>query len=185
MKKNTFGRKFKRDVNERKALFKNLLTSLVLKERIKTTEAKAKAIKSAADKLITKAKIGGRDAYRALEAEVNRPAVVKLIDDLAVRFKDREGGYTRIIKAGRRVADNAPIAVMEWVEKISNIKDQTSKIKVDKKDKPEKKSTSAKASSFAKASMEKSVDKAKNKKAVTEKVAKKTEKKETKKKTEK
>ena len=56
MKKNVFGRQFKRDANERKALFKNLLTSLVMQERIQTTEAKAKAIKAAADKLVTRAK---------------------------------------------------------------------------------------------------------------------------------
>src|SRR5574342_681578 len=101
MKKQVFGRKLKRDTNERKALFKTLLTSLVLNERIQTTEAKAKAIRSAADKLITKAKKGGREAYRALEAEVHAPAVTKLIDDLAGRFAKRQGGYTRIIKSGK------------------------------------------------------------------------------------
>src|SRR6266480_2358973 len=117
MKKNVFGRQFKRDVNERKALFKNLLTSLVLNEQIKTTEAKAKAIKAAADKLITRAKVGGQSAYRNLEAEVHHAAVIKLIDDLAPRFTARNGGYTRIVKIGNRVADNAPMALMEWVEK--------------------------------------------------------------------
>ncbi len=117
MRKNVFGRQFKRDANERKALFKNLLTSLVMEERIKTSTAKAKAIKAAADKLITKAKKGGRDAYRALEAEVNHNAVIKLIDDIAPRFAGRAGGYTRIIKIGNRVADNAPESVMEWTEK--------------------------------------------------------------------
>jgi large subunit ribosomal protein L17 len=117
MKKNVFGRQFKRDANERKALFKNLLTSLVMNEQIKTSEAKAKAIKGAADKLITKAKKGGREAYRGLEAHVNHDAVVKLIDDLGPRFASRNGGYTRAIKIGNRVADNAPMALMEWVEK--------------------------------------------------------------------
>lgn len=117
MKKNVFGRQFKRDVNERKALFKNLLTSLVMEERIKTTEAKAKAIKGAADKLITKAKKGGTVAFRGLEAEVNHNAVVKLIEDLGPRFATRNGGYTRSMKIGNRVADNAPMVLMEWVEK--------------------------------------------------------------------
>jgi large subunit ribosomal protein L17 len=117
MKKQVFGRKFKRDANERKALFKNLLTSLVLEERIKTTEAKAKAIKRAADKLITKARKEGENAYRALHPEVNQDAVVKLIGDIAPRFAGREGGYTRIVKIGkRRVADNAPMVYMEWTE---------------------------------------------------------------------
>jgi len=117
MKKNVFGKKFKRDTNERKALYKNLLTDLVVKEKIQTTEAKAKAIKAAADKLITKAKKGGREAYRSLEADVNHDAVLKLVDDLAGRFTARNGGYTRIIKMGRRVADNAPLAIIERVEK--------------------------------------------------------------------
>src|SRR5690242_17444725 len=117
MKKNVFGRQFKRDANERKALFKNLLTSLVLNEQIKTTEAKAKAIKAAADKLITKAKTGGDNAMRLIEKEVNRDAAEKLVAELGTRFKERNGGYTRIVKMGRRVADNAPLAIIEWVEK--------------------------------------------------------------------
>ena len=117
MKKHVFGKKLKRDANERKALFKNLLTSLVLEERIKTTEAKAKAIRSAADKLITKAKKGGDSAHRALHPDVNQKAVVKLVADLGPRFTGRAGGYTRIIKIGkRRVADNAPMVYMEWTE---------------------------------------------------------------------
>ena len=70
MRKHVFGRHLKRDANERKALFKNLLTSLVIEERITTTEAKAKAIKAAADKLVTKAKKGGPDAFRSLAPDV-------------------------------------------------------------------------------------------------------------------
>lgn len=117
MKKNVFGRQFKRDANERKALFKNLLSSLVLEERITTTPAKAKAIKGAADKLVTKAKKGGTDALRALAPDVRHVAAAKLIEQIAPRFADRQGGYTRIIKVGRRVADNAPQVIMEWVVK--------------------------------------------------------------------
>jgi large subunit ribosomal protein L17 len=117
MKKQVFGRHLKRDANERKALFKNLLTSLVIEERITTSEAKAKAIKGAADKLVTKAKKGGPDAYRRLVPDVRYDAVEKLIKTIAPRFVDRQGGYTRIIKVGRRVADNAPEVVMEWVVK--------------------------------------------------------------------
>jgi large subunit ribosomal protein L17 len=117
MKKNVFGRQFKRDANERKALFKNLLTSLVLEERIRTSEAKAKAIRSAADKLVTKAKKGGEVALRALAPDVRHIAAAKLIEQIAPRFMDRQGGYTRIIKVGRRVADNSPEVIMEWVVK--------------------------------------------------------------------
>ncbi len=117
MKKRIFGRKFKRDANERKALFKNLLTSLVIHERIRTSEAKAKAIKSSADKLITSAK-KGKAGTRALESKVNGTVVPKLINDLAPRFAKRNGGYTRIVKVGKkRVADNASMAFIEWTEK--------------------------------------------------------------------
>ncbi|MGI8419783.1 MAG: 50S ribosomal protein L17 [Candidatus Levyibacteriota bacterium] len=125
MKKQVFGRHFKRDANERKALFKNLLTSLVMEERITTTEAKAKAIKAAADKLVTKAKKGGPDALRRLSPDVRYDAVTKLVNTIAPRFTQRQGGYTRIIKVGRRVADNAPQVVMEWVvkgEKVASVK---------------------------------------------------------------
>ena len=115
MKKQVFGRHFKRDANERKAMFKNLLTSLVIEERIITTTAKAKAIRGAADKLVTKAKKGGPDAYRRLAPDVRYDAVEKLIKTIAPRFADRQGGYTRITRVGNRVADNAPQVVMEWV----------------------------------------------------------------------
>jgi large subunit ribosomal protein L17 len=145
MKKQVFGRHFKRDANERKALFKNLLTSLVIEERITTTEAKAKAIKAAADKLITKAKKGGPDALRSLAPDVRYDAVTKLVNTIAPRFSDRQGGYTRIIKVGRRVADNAPQVVMEWVDRpevVPATKAVGSGKKNDKKAKDEKKTAS-------------------------------------------
>lgn len=120
MRKNVFGRQLKRDKNERKALFKSLLTSLVLHERIQTTEAKAKAIKSDADKLITKAKKGGLAAYRLLEPElISAQAVKKVLDTIAPRFAKRQGGYTRIIRVGNRLKDNAPLVLLEWTEKAS------------------------------------------------------------------
>lgn len=136
MKKQVFGRHLKRDTNERKALFKNLLTSLVIEERITTTEAKAKAIKAAADKLVTKAKKGGPDALRSLAPDVRYDAVTKLVNTIAPRFTDRQGGYTRIIKVGRRVADNAPQVVMEWVvqaEPVVVVKGEKAEKKADKK----------------------------------------------------
>jgi large subunit ribosomal protein L17 len=139
MRKHIFGRHLKRDTNERKALFKNLLTSLVIEERITTTEAKAKAIKAAADKLVTKAKKGGPDALRSLAPDVRYDAVTKLVNTIAPRFVDRQGGYTRIIKAGYRVADNAPQVVMEWVVMAEPYDaTQTKKIKGNAKDKNEK-----------------------------------------------
>lgn len=162
MKKQVFGRQFKRDANERKALFKNLLTSLVMEERITTTEAKAKAIKAAADKLVTKAKKGGSDAIRSLQPDVRYDAVEKLVNTIAPRFAERNGGYTRIIKVGRRVADNAPKVVMEWVvrgsesEKVK-VKSEKSKKKVSKK--TETKKTTVKASTSAKATVDKKATK--------------------------
>ncbi len=136
MRKNVFGRQLKRDANERKALFKNLLTSLVMHERITTTVAKAKAINSSADKLVTTAKKGGLNAYRNLEPQVNHDAVVKLIDDIAPRFTNRQGGYTRIIKTRRRVADNAPMAILEWTEQSSKpVAGSPKKIEAGKKEK--------------------------------------------------
>ncbi len=150
MKKNIFGRKLKRDTNERKALFKNLLTSLVLEERIKTTPAKAKAIKAAADKLVTKAKKGGEEAMRSLAPDVNHNAVVKLVGDIAPRFAGRQGGYTRIIRVGRRIADNSPQALMEWVEKkVVVVKEDLKKTK-DAKVKEEVKKETKKAKVSAK-----------------------------------
>jgi len=116
MRKNVFGRQLKRDKNQRAALIKGLLSSLVFYERIKTTHAKAKAIKGNADKIITKAKIGGIRAYHLLEPELSHDAVRKLIDEIAPRFMQRQGGYTRITKIGNRGKDNASMVMMEWTE---------------------------------------------------------------------
>lgn len=121
MRKNIFGRQFKRDRNERKALFKTLLSSLVIHERILTSEAKAKAIKSDADKLVTKAKKGGLHAYKLVEPELSTEAVKKLIESIAPRFTARQGGYTRIIRAGRRVKDNSQEVIIEWTEKATAV----------------------------------------------------------------
>ena len=145
MKKQVFGRHFKRDANERKALFKNLLTSLVMEERITTTEAKAKAIKAAADKLVTKAKKGGPEAMRNLSPDVRYDAVEKLVNTIAPRFTERPGGYTRIIKVGRRVADNAPQVVMEWVVKGEKAVAASKKAKKVEKKADEKKNLKATA----------------------------------------
>lgn len=117
MRKNVFGRQFKRDINERKALFRNLATELVLHEKIVTTEEKAKAIKSTADKLVTKAKHADQlHAMSLLQPFISTEAAKKMLSDIAPRFKDRNGGYTRIIRLGRRFNDNAQTVRMEWVE---------------------------------------------------------------------
>lgn len=118
MRKNVFGRRFKRDSNERKSLFKSLMTSLVLDEKIQTTEAKAKSIKGHIEKLVTKAKKREGEAKRFLSAHLMPAAVDKVIDRIAPQFKNRQGGYTRIVRLGNRVSDSASIVVMEWVEEI-------------------------------------------------------------------
>jgi len=116
MKKNVFGRKFKRDKNERKALFKSLMSALVMSERIQTSEAKAKAIRPEIEKLVTKAKKGGNAAKLVIEKSLTREAFEKIIKEIAPRFDKRQGGYTRLIKLGERFGDNSPVVVMEWTE---------------------------------------------------------------------
>ena len=116
MRKNVFGRQLKRDTNERKALFKGLMSALVLKERIKTTEEKAKAIRGQVEKLVAKAKKKGEASRSILSAYLLPNALDKMIKEIAPRFKERHGGYVRIIKLGRRFGDNAAMVLMEWVE---------------------------------------------------------------------
>lgn len=116
MRKNVFGRQLKRDKNERKALFKSLMSALVLKERIKTTEEKAKAIRGQVEKLVTKAKKKGEAASSLLSLYLLPAAVEKMIKNVAPRFQNRPGGYTRIVKLGRRFGDNARMVLMEWTE---------------------------------------------------------------------
>jgi large subunit ribosomal protein L17 len=117
MRKNVFGRNLKRDTKERKALFRSLMSSLVLDERIKTTEEKAKSIKGQVEKLVTKAKKGGTHVESMLSPHLNAEAIKKMTTDVAPRFAGRPGGYTRIIRLDRRFSDNASLVIIEWVEK--------------------------------------------------------------------
>lgn len=117
MRKRVFGRHLKRDTNERKALFKNLMTELILHEKIITTEEKAKAIRGQVEKLITKAKRKGQQSEYLLQPYVSTEAVKKIITDIALRFADRMGGYTRILKLGNRFNDNASMVVIELVDR--------------------------------------------------------------------
>ena len=118
MRKNIFGRQFSRDTNQRKALFKSLISSLILDESIKTTLEKAKAIKGDVDKIVNKAKKGDNTLkVQLLQRSLGAEAMNKVIKDIAPRFKDRSSGYTRLIKLGRRFSDNAAMVLMEWVEK--------------------------------------------------------------------
>lgn len=121
MRKNIFGRQLKRDTNERKALFKGLISHLVLNERIKTTEEKAKSIKGQVDKIITKAKKGKERARYLLQGQLPKEAIEKVILEITPRFSKRQGGYTRIIRIGRRFSDNAQMVLMEWTVNKSQI----------------------------------------------------------------
>jgi large subunit ribosomal protein L17 len=117
MNKSVFGRKLSRDKNERAALFKNLMSSLILSERIETTQAKAKAIKPQVERLVTKALRGGNASLQIIHSNLTQIAATKLIKDIAPRFSKRQGGYTRIIRVGNRLGDESPTVILEWVEK--------------------------------------------------------------------
>lgn len=117
MRKNYFGRQLKRDANERKALFKGLVSQLVIHERVKTTEAKAKAIRGLAEKLVTNSRKEALLAHKLLQPYLTADALKKMIGDIGPRFANRPGGYTRIVKLQNRFSDNADMAIIEWVEK--------------------------------------------------------------------
>ena len=117
MRHNVAGRKLGRSMGNRQALRKNLITQLFKYDKIKTTEAKAKAIRADAEKLVSLAKRGDVHSRRLVAARVNEPAVVKkLFDDLAPRYEDRSGGYTRLWHLGQRLGDGAEIVQLELVE---------------------------------------------------------------------
>jgi large subunit ribosomal protein L17 len=108
------GRKLRRTASHRKALLRNMVSSLFEFEKIETTDAKAKELRKVADKMITWGKRGDLHARRlTLRVISNRKVVHKLFSDIAPRFKERNGGYTRIIKTGRRKGDNAPLSIIE------------------------------------------------------------------------
>ncbi|MGE5041544.1 MAG: 50S ribosomal protein L17 [Candidatus Levyibacteriota bacterium] len=121
MRKRVFGRKLKRTTNQRKALFKSLTNALVLHGRIKTTEAKAKSVKGEIEKLVTKAKKDEKLAMQNLQKNVQLKTAERLIKVIAPVFKDRPGGYTRIVRMGNRKKDNAPMVILEFVEQIEKV----------------------------------------------------------------
>ena len=117
MRHKVAGRSLSRDTGHRKALFRNLVTELLAYEKIKTTEAKAKEIRGIAEKMITLGKKGGLDARRRLLAFVyDKKVVDKVFGDLAQRYAERPGGYTRITRLGRRLGDGANMVQLELVE---------------------------------------------------------------------
>ena len=120
-------RKFNRRSNQRTALFQHLASALIKHEQIVTTLPKAKELRPIVEKLVTLGKKGGLAMRRQAISEMrDKDQVRKLFDTLAPRYKDRQGGYTRIIKAGFRYGDNAPMAVIEFVDRDVDAKGQDS-----------------------------------------------------------
>lgn len=111
------GRKLGRSSSHRKALFRNMVTSLLEHERIQTTDAKAKEVRRVAERMITLGKRGTLHARRrAMRIIRRREVTAKVFDELADRYRDRHGGYTRILKLGIRTGDAAPISIVELVQ---------------------------------------------------------------------
>ncbi|WP_316015394.1 50S ribosomal protein L17 [Roseobacter sp. HKCCA0434] len=116
-------RKLNRTHEHRKAMFANMAASLIEHEQIKTTLPKAKELKRIIDKLITLGKRGDLHARRLAHSQIKQDAAVaKLMDVLGERYKDRSGGYSRVLKAGFRYGDMAPMAIIELVDRDESAK---------------------------------------------------------------
>ncbi len=151
------GRKLGRKTDHKMALLKNLVTSLIMHDRLTTTEAKAKELRRWADRMITLGKKGDLAAVRQASQTIkSKEAIGRLFKDLAPLFKERSGGYTRIIRYKNRKGDGAPLAIIEWTETVAAKE-------------PEKKAPEKKAKAAAKKEPEKKA--AKEKKAPAKKAA--------------
>src|SRR6476660_7524135 len=134
--------KLGRTAEHRKALLANQVCSLIEHQRIKTTLAKAKAVRPMAERMVTLGKNGSIHARRtALATLRQKNAVKKLFDDIAPRSAERNGGYTRIVKLGQRMSDSAPMAFIEWVDmaEVIEAKEEEDKKAKRKKDEPKAK----------------------------------------------
>lgn len=118
MRHRVAGRKLQRTSSHRAALFRNMAAALIKHEQITTTLAKAKELRPYTEKLITLAKKGGLSNRRLAHARLLDDAqLVKLFDVIATRYADRAGGYTRVVKAGIRMSDAAPMAIIELIDR--------------------------------------------------------------------
>ena len=121
------GRKLNRTASHRKALFVNMAAALIKHEQIITTLPKAKELRRVADKLVTLGKRGDLHARRQAISRIRDKAMVaKLFDTLGPRYKERNGGYTRVMRAGFRYGDSAPMAVIEFVDRDPEARGQDS-----------------------------------------------------------
>ncbi len=156
MKHRVAGRRLDRTTEHRIAMFRNQVTSLLRHERIETTTPKAKDLKRIADKIITLGKKGSAHARRQASRDVRDPEVVeKLFGELAERFAKRAGGYSRIIHVGRRHGDNAPMSIIELVDRApaadAKGDDETKGAKAPKAEKKAEKKSDKKAAGEEKA----------------------------------
>ena len=127
MRHGNTNRKLNRTASHRRAMFANMSAALIKHEQITTTLPKAKELRPIVEKLVTLGKKGGLALRRQAISEMrDLDQVRKLFDTLATRYKDRQGGYTRIIKAGFRYGDNAPMAVIEFVDRDADARGQDS-----------------------------------------------------------
>ena len=131
MRHGKLGRRFSRDSGHRQAMFSNMAAALIRHEQIVTTLPKAKDLKRVLDKYITLAKRGDLNSRRLAAARLRDDDMVKkLFDTLGPRYKDRAGGYTRVLKAGFRFGDSAPRAVIELVDRDVSAKGKEDKARV-------------------------------------------------------
>ena len=129
MRHGFYGRRFNRSASHRKAMFANMAASLIKHEQIKTTLPKAKELRPFVEKLVTLSRRGGSDLHarrQALATVRDEDQVRKLFDILGPRYAGRPGGYTRVLKAGFRHGDNAPMAYIEFVDRDPEAKGQDS-----------------------------------------------------------
>ena len=138
------GRKLNRTSAHRKSMFSNMVVALLLHEQIKTTKSKAKELRKFAEKMITLGKKGTLHSRRQAFSFLRDDRVVgKLFDSLADRYKERQGGYTRVLAAGFRYGDSAPMAVIEFVDRDLDAKKVDRKKKADKVKPEDNKSATA------------------------------------------
>jgi len=116
MRKRKRGRKLSRKRDQRKTLLKVLASALFLREKIETTEAKAREVSIFVEKQITRAKISNLSSRKLLAKKFSPEIVKKLVNEIAPKYKERKGGYTRIIKLGLRKSDGAKMAIIELVK---------------------------------------------------------------------
>jgi large subunit ribosomal protein L17 len=128
------GRKLSRNTSHRKALLDNLVRAVILNESIRTTTPKAKEARKLVERVITKARKGTLAARRIVHKTVrDQAALARLFETLGPRFKERPGGYTRIIHVENRVGDNAPMSILELVEKSEKVEKPEAEKKAEKK----------------------------------------------------